>query len=99
MPCTQALAPAYPRADDSGPQLLQIPDQAAVGLHIGMLDQLGQVLLTHTWCGGGLTWVGFSRGVGSGRAGGQVGDRRPQRGGVKRSPDVRVLGGHGVQRG
>lgn len=39
---------AYPRVGDSGPQLLQVPDEAAVCLDIGMLDQLGQVFLTHT---------------------------------------------------
>lgn len=41
--------PTYRRVGDSAAQLLQIPDEAAIGLHIGMLDQLGQVLLTHSW--------------------------------------------------
>lgn len=41
--------PTYRRVGDCAPQLLQIPDEVAVGLHIGMLDQLGQVFLTHTW--------------------------------------------------
>lgn len=42
-------APAYPGVGDSGPQLLQVPDEAAVGLHVGVLDQLGQILFAHTW--------------------------------------------------
>lgn len=43
--------PTYRRVGDGAPQLLQIPDEAAVGLHIGVLHQLGQVFLTHTWGG------------------------------------------------
>lgn len=48
---TRVPAPcaSYPRVGDGRPQLLQVADEAAVSLHVGVLDQLGQVLLAHTW--------------------------------------------------
>lgn len=46
---TLGLLPAYPGVGDRASQQLQVPDEAAVCLHVGMLDQLGQILLTHSW--------------------------------------------------
>lgn len=73
------LWPAYPGVGDRAPQLLQVPDEAAVCLHVGVLDQLGQVLLTHTWRRrtGGLLGMGPSCG---GLAQRGQGDKRWPRG-------------------